>query len=95
MKINNKNIIFYYKKKLKLFWNCYLLLTPNNIMSEEVERKMKEAKSLHQKYVQMIEEYTLKENIKNEDFNRRIMKVYNCMISEYNEINQEIGFLYK
>jgi len=28
-------------------------------MSEEVERKMKEAKSLHQKYVQMIEEYTL------------------------------------
>jgi len=29
-------------------------------MSEEVERKMKEAKSLHQKYVQMIEEYTVK-----------------------------------
>ena len=49
-------------------------------MSEEVERKMKEAKSLHQKYVQMIEEYTLKENTKNEDFSRRIMKVYNCMI---------------
>ena len=67
----------------------------NNNMNDELIQKMKEAKSLHEKYVQMIEKYTLKENTQNEDFNRRIMKIYNCMISEYNEINQEIGFLYK
>jgi hypothetical protein len=67
----------------------------NNNMNDKIIQKMKDAKSLHEKYVQMIEKYTLKENTQNEDFNRRIMKIYNCMISEYNEINQEIGFLYK
>ncbi len=63
-------------------------------MDEELSRKIKEAKSLHEKYVQMMEEHAIKKNTANEDFNRRIMKVYNCMINAYNEINQEIGFSY-
>ncbi len=61
-------------------------------MDEALSRKIKEARSLHEKYVQMMEDYTNKENMTDEDFNRRIMKVYNCMINAYNEINQEIGF---
>ncbi len=60
-------------------------------MDEELRRKIKEARSLHQKYVQMMEEHIDKKNMTDEDFNRRIMKVYNCMINEYNEINQKIG----
>ncbi len=64
-------------------------------MDEELNRKIKEAKSLHEKYVQMMEEHTEKKNVTDEDFNRRIMKVYNCMINVYDEINQEIGFSYK
>jgi hypothetical protein len=64
-------------------------------MDEELLRKIKDASSLHKKYVQMMEEeYTDKDKQVNEDFNRRIMKVYHCMINEYDEINQEIGFSY-
>ena len=60
-------------------------------MDEELRTKIKEARSLHQKYVQMMEEHIDKKNMTDEDFNRRIMRVYNCMINEYNEINQKIG----
>ncbi len=63
-------------------------------MDKELSRKIKEAKSLHEKYVQMMEEHAVKKNMTGEDFNRRIMKVYNCMINAYNEINQEIGFTF-
>ena len=64
-------------------------------MDEDLSRKIKEAKSLYEKYVQMMEEHTEKKNVTDEDFNRRIMKVFNCMINAYDEINQEIGFSYK
>ncbi|MGI9566861.1 MAG: hypothetical protein ACR2LL_07605 [Nitrosopumilus sp.] len=63
-------------------------------MDEELHRKIREAKSLHEKYVQMMDEHMIKKNIIDDDFNRRIMKVYHCMISAYDEINQEIGFFY-
>ncbi len=63
-------------------------------MNEELSRKIKEARSLHEKYVQMMEEHTVKKNMADEDFSRRIMKVYNCMINAYDEINQENGFSY-
>jgi len=63
-------------------------------MSDEIHRKIKEAKSLHEKYVQMMDEHIVKENMADEDFNRRIMKVYHCMINAYDEINQEIGLSY-
>jgi len=45
-------------------------------MDEELLRKIKDASSLHKKYVQMMEEYTYKNKQVNEDFNRRIMKVF-------------------
>jgi len=64
-------------------------------MDEELHRKIKEAKSLHEKYVQMMEECMNKNKLVNEDFNRRIMKAYNCMINAYDEIHQEIGLSYK
>ncbi|WP_316506524.1 hypothetical protein [Nitrosopumilus sp.] len=63
-------------------------------MDEELHRKIREAKSLHEKYVQMMDEHMIKKNIIDDDFNRRIMKIYHCMISAYDEINQEIGFFY-
>ena len=63
-------------------------------MDEEICRKIKEAKSLYEKYIQMMDEHMVKENMTDEDFNRRIMKVYNCMINGYDEINQKIGFSY-
>ncbi|MDH3361121.1 MAG: hypothetical protein OEW86_08825 [Nitrosopumilus sp.] len=63
-------------------------------MDGELHRKINEAKSLHKKYVQMMGEHMVKENVTDEDFNRRIMKVYHCMISAYDEINQEIGLSY-
>lgn len=63
-------------------------------MDGELRRKIKEAKSLHEKYIQMMDEHMVKENMAEEDFNRRIMKVYHCMISAYDEINQEIGLSY-
>ena len=63
-------------------------------MDEEIRRKIKEAKSLYEKYIQMMDEHMVKENMTDEDFNRRIMKVYNCMINGYDEINQKIGFSY-
>ena len=63
-------------------------------MDEELNRKIKETKSLHEKYVQMMEEYLNKNKIVNEDFNRRIMKVYHCMINEYDEIHREVGLSY-
>ena len=63
-------------------------------MNEELLRKIKDASSLHKKYVQMMKEYTDKNKQANEDFNRRIMKVYHCMINEYDEIHQEIGLSY-
>jgi len=50
----------------------------------KLHRKIKEAKSLHEKYVQMMDN----------DFDQRIMKVYHCMINAYDEINQEIGLSY-
>lgn len=63
-------------------------------MDEELSRKIKEARSLHEKYVQMMDEHTGKKNMTDEDFNRRIMKVYHCMINAYDEINHEIGLFY-
>ena len=63
-------------------------------MDGELHRKIKEAKSLHEKYIQMMNEHVVKENTIDEDFNRRIMKVYHCMINAYDEINQEIGLSY-
>ena len=63
-------------------------------MDEELRRKIKEAKSLYEKYVQMMNAHVIKENMADEDFNRRVMKVYHCMISAYDEINQEIGLSY-
>lgn len=63
-------------------------------MGEELRRKIKEVKSLYEKYVQMMDEHMVKENMTDEDFNRRIMKVYHCMISAYDEINQEIRLFY-
>jgi len=45
-------------------------------MDEELLRKIKDVSSLHKKYVQMMEEYTYKNKQVNEDFNRRIMKVF-------------------
>jgi RNase P subunit RPR2 len=54
-------------------------------MNEELLRKIKDASSLHKKYVQMMKEYTDKNKQQaNEDFNRRIMKVYHCMINKKN-----------
>ena len=63
-------------------------------MDEELLRKIKDTRSLHKKYVQMMEEYTNNNKQVNGDFNRRIMKVYHCMINEYDEIHQEIGLSY-
>jgi len=63
-------------------------------MNEELRRKIKEAKSLHEKYIQMMDEPMIKEKMTDEDFNRRIMKVHHCMINAYDEINQEIGLSY-
>ena len=63
-------------------------------MDEELRRKIKEAKSLHEKYIQMMDEYLITENMTDKDFHRRIMKVYHCMINTYEEINQETGFSY-
>ena len=63
-------------------------------MDEELHRKIKEAKSLHEKYVQMMDEHVVKEIMTDGDFNRRIMKVYHCMINAYDEINQEVGLFY-
>ena len=63
-------------------------------MDEELHQKIKEARSLHEKYVQMMEEHMFKNNT-DDDFNRRTMKVYNCMISVYDEINQKVGLSYK
>ena len=63
-------------------------------MDDELHRKIKEAKSLHEKYIQMMNEHMVKENVIDEDFNRRVMKVYHCMINAYDEVNQEIGFSY-
>jgi len=60
-------------------------------MDKKLFIKMKEAKSLHEKYVQMIDEYINKNKQVNEDFNRRIMKVYRCMINVHDEIHHEIG----
>ena len=42
----------------------------------------------------MMDEPMIKEKMTDEDFNRRIMKVYHCMINAYDEINQEIGLSY-
>ena len=63
-------------------------------MDEELSRKIKEARSLHEKYVQMMDDHTVKKNMPDNDFNRRIMKVYHCMINAYDEINQEMGLSY-
>ncbi|MDH3341994.1 MAG: hypothetical protein OEL84_12040 [Nitrosopumilus sp.] len=61
------------------------------MMDGELHRKIKEAKSLYEKYVQMMDEHVVKKNMMDNDFNRRIMKVYHCMINAYDEINQNIG----
>jgi len=38
-------------------------------MNEELRRKIKEAKSLHEKYIQMMDEPMIKEKMTDEDFN--------------------------
>ena len=63
-------------------------------MNEELRRKIKETKSLHEKYIPMMDEPMIKEKMTDEDFNRRIMKVYDCMINAYDEIHQETGLSY-
>jgi len=44
-------------------------------MDEELRRKIKETKSLHEKYVQMLDEHMAKENITDDDFNRSILSI--------------------
>ncbi|KEQ57447.1 hypothetical protein SCCGRSA3_00241 [Marine Group I thaumarchaeote SCGC RSA3] len=63
-------------------------------MDEELRRKIKEARLLYEKYVQMMDECMDEKKPVNEDFNRRIMKVYHCMTNAYDEINNEIGLRY-
>ena len=63
-------------------------------MDGELHRKIKEAKSLHEKYVQMMDEHTVKEIMTDGGFNRRITKLYHYMINAYDKINQEVGLFY-
>jgi len=46
-------------------------------MNEELCRKIKETKTLHEKYIQMMDEPMIKEKMIDEDFNRRIIR---CII---------------
>jgi len=74
----------------KLFWNCHLSRNAIVINGWKVTQKDKESKVTFGKYVHPSSEHMVKEYMTDKDF-IEMMKVCNCMISAYDEINQEIG----